>query len=84
MVREKRRKREQDTYCLVLSRSCADLYEEIAELFADRPYIKVVVDRREGKDGMTEIPAGKKRGARTRKGQANPRVVSVRFRKEAS
>jgi hypothetical protein len=81
---EKRRKREQDTYCLVLSRSCADLYEEIAELFADRPYIKVVVDRREGEEGMTEIPVKERRGARTRKGRANPRQVSVRLRKEAS
>ena len=69
---------------LVLNRSCADLYAEIAEAFEDRGYIKVVVDRRQGRNGMTEIPAPKRRGARTRKGQANPRMVSVRMRKEAS
>jgi hypothetical protein len=62
---------------LVLSRSCADLYEEIAELFADRATIEVVVDRRRGLDGMTEIPAAKKRRAerRRRRRQANITLV---------
>ncbi len=52
---------------LVLSRSCADLFQEIAELFADRPSIEVVVDRRRGLDGMTEIPAARKRRAERRR-----------------
>jgi hypothetical protein len=73
----------QGTYYLVLNRSCADLYEEVARLFADESRIEVVVDRRRGLDGMTEIPAGMRRGARTKKGRANPRVMSVRLRKEA-
>ena len=46
---------------LVLSRSCADLYEEIAELFADRPEIEVIVDRRRGKGGMLPIPLSRRR-----------------------
>jgi hypothetical protein len=62
-------------YYLVLNRSCADLYDEIAELFADRPYIKVVMDRRRGKNGMAEIPASQKPRARQGHGRANPRVV---------
>ncbi len=69
---------------LVLSRSCANLYEEIAEVFGDQSGIKVVVDRRQGVGGMTEIPSSKRRRSRTRKGQANPRMISVRMRKEAS
>lgn len=81
---EKRRKRDQGTYYLVLSRSCADLHKEIAELFADRPYIKIVVDRRKGEDGMKEIPAGKRRGVRTRVKRADARLVSARLRREAS
>ena len=71
-------------YYLVLNRSCADLYDEIAELFADRLSIEVIVDRRRGRNGMAEIPAGKGRGAQTRRRRANPRLVSVRLRKEAS
>ncbi len=83
-MREPRPGQGNGPYYLVLNRSCADLYEEIAKVFEDRPYIKVVVDRRRGKGRMTEIPSGERRGARTRKGQANPRLVSVRLRKEAS
>lgn len=73
-----------EPYYLVLNRSSADLYEEIAEAFEDRRYIKVIADRRHGRNGMAEIPARKRQGARTRKGQANPRIVSVRLRNEAS
>jgi len=69
---------------LVLNRSCADLYEEIAEAFEDRPYVKVVIDRRQGRNGMREIPTRKRRGARTRKAQADPRMVSAQLRKQAS
>ncbi len=69
-MREPREGQEGRRNILVLSRSCADLYQEIAELFADRPSIEVVVDRRRGLDGMTEIPAGRKRRAeRRRKGR---------------
>lgn len=82
-MREPRPGQGQGTYYLVLNRSCADLYGEIAELFADRPSIEVVVDRRRGQEGMAEIPPGRRRGARTKKGRANPRVMSVRLRKEA-
>jgi hypothetical protein len=32
--------------CLVLSRACADLYDEVAGLFASERGIAVVVDRR--------------------------------------
>jgi hypothetical protein len=67
-----------------LNRSCADLYKEIAEALEDRPDIKVVVDRRRGKGRMTEIPSSKRRRGRTRKGQVNPRMISVRMRKKAS
>jgi len=69
---------------LVLSRSCADLYEEIAEAFADRRYITVVTDRRQGPDGMAEIPAEAPRRAQTEKDRTNPRRVSVRMRNQAS
>jgi len=66
-LREPRVGQEGRRNILVLSRSCADLYEEIAELFADRPSIEVVVDRRRGLDGMTEIPAARKRRAERRR-----------------
>lgn len=46
---------------MVLNRSCADLYEEIAELFADRTEIEVVVDRRRGRGGMIPIPLSRHR-----------------------
>ncbi len=82
-MREPRSGRGNGPKYLVLNRSCADLYEEIAELFENRPDIKVVVDRRRGTGGMTEIPSRKRRRARTRKGEANPRMLSVRMRKEA-
>ncbi len=36
----------QGRHYLVLSRSWADLYDEVAGLFADWPDIRVVVDRR--------------------------------------
>ncbi len=52
---------------LVLSRSCADLFQEIAELFADRTDIEVIVDRRRGKGGMIPIPLWQ-RHARSRDG----------------
>jgi len=83
-MRELRPGQGQGTYYLVLNRSCADLYEEIANLFVGYPRIQVVLDRRRGNDGMTEIPTGRRRGARTKKGRANPRVMSVQLRKEAS
>ncbi|MFI5339076.1 MAG: hypothetical protein ACHQ7N_04475 [Candidatus Methylomirabilales bacterium] len=83
-MREPRRGQGQGTNCLVLNRSCADLYDEIAELFADQSYIEVIVDRRRGGNGMAKIPAGKRRGAGPRKGRASPRMVSVRLRREAS
>jgi hypothetical protein len=82
-MREPRPGQGQGSYYLVLNRSCADLYQEVARLFADESRIEVVVDRRRGNDGMTEIPAGRRRGARTKKGRANPQVMSVRLRKEA-
>ena len=63
-MRELRRGEGQGAYYLVLNRSCADLYDEIAELFANRPYIRVVVDRRRGKSGMAEIPASERPGSR--------------------
>ena len=83
-MRALRRGQEQGTYYLLLNRSCADLYDEVAELFADRPYIKVVVDRRRGKDGMPEIPAPQR--PRALKGQWRPtlKVVSARLRQEVS
>lgn len=57
--REGQENEEQGIHYLVLNRSCADLYEAIAKLFAGRPYIKVIVDRRQGKGQMEEIvPSG--------------------------
>ena len=67
---------------LVLNRSCADLYDEIAELFAERLSIEVMEDRRRGRGRMARIPARQRGLARTRRGQANPRLASVRLRKE--
>ena len=68
---------------LVLSRSCVDLYEEITEVFGDRSDIMMVMDRRHGIGGIAEIHSSKGRHARTRKEQVNPRMISVRMRKEA-
>jgi hypothetical protein len=82
-MRERRRGQKSKGYFLVLNRSCADLYEEIAEAFADRRYITVMMDRRQGPDGMTAIPAKPRRRSRTRKDPVNPRMVAVRMRKEA-
>ena len=65
-MRQLRRGQEHGTHYLVLNRSCADLYDEVAELFADRPYIEVVVDRRRGKRGMPVIHAFQR--PRVRKG----------------
>jgi hypothetical protein len=56
-MRESREGRGRRVQYLVLSRSCADLYDEIVELFADRTNIEVIVDRRRGSAGMTEIPS---------------------------
>ena len=39
---------------MVLSRACAELYEEVSSLRADRPEVVVVVDRR----GVEETPRG--------------------------
>jgi hypothetical protein len=83
-MREPRPGQGQGPYYLVLNRSYADLYEEIAEAFEDRRYIKVIVDRRQGRNGMARIPARQRRLARTRRGQTNPRLLSFRLRKEAS
>src|SRR5574341_897684 len=55
-LREPREGQEGRRNILVLSRSCADLYEEVAELFADRPSIEVVVDRRWSGGGLAGIP----------------------------
>jgi hypothetical protein len=55
-LRQQREEQERQRNILVLNRSCADLYAEIAELFADRPDIEVVVDRRWGRGGMIPIP----------------------------
>ncbi len=76
-MREPREGQERERHYLVLSRSCADLYEEVAELFADRPYIEVVVDRRQGRDGMAEIPVVRKRRVerRRRRRQASMTLV---------
>jgi hypothetical protein len=83
-MRALRRGQEQGTYYLVLNRSCADLYDEVAELFADRPYIEVVVDRRRGKGGMPEIPASQRPRALKGQWRPNPKVVSARLRQEVS
>lgn len=66
-MREPRGGQEGRKNYLVLNRSCADLYPEIAELFADRTDIEVVVDRRRGKGGMIPIPLWQRR-ARSRGG----------------
>jgi hypothetical protein len=83
-MRKPRPGQEKDSNYLVLNRSCADLYEKIAEVFENQPEINVVVDRRRGTGGMTEIPSSRRRRARTRKKQANPRMVSVQIKREAS
>lgn len=52
---------------LVLNRSWADLYDEVAGLFAGRPDIRVVVDRRrkDRVDGdRVLLPRGRSLGAR--------------------
>jgi hypothetical protein len=54
----------------VLNRSRADLYEEVAGLFAGRPDIRVVVDRRQA--------------ARMQPGRARARLISRPFRRRAS
>jgi hypothetical protein len=59
-LREPWEEQEDRRNVLVLSRFSADLYEEIAELFADRPEIEVVVDRRRGNGGMTPIPLARR------------------------
>ncbi len=70
---------------LVLNRSCADLYDEIAELFADRPHIEVIVDRRRGKEEMGGIPASRPDQDQLPEGQPlNVRRVSVEMRRLAS
>jgi hypothetical protein len=84
-MRELRRGQEQGTQYLVLNRSCADLYDEIAELFANRPYIKVVVDRRRGKGRMTTIPGSSPaRGQSPLGRRLDVRHVSVERRRQAS
>ena len=75
---------EQRAYYLVLNRSCADLYDEIAELFADRPYIKVIVDRRRGKNGMAELQASRGPRTRRRHWRADMSVVEAQARTEGS
>ena len=75
---------QEPSYYWVLNRSCADLSGKIAELFADRLCIEVVVDRRKGKERMAELPPGRWRLPRRTQRQSNPRFVSVQLRKEAS
>ena len=82
-MREQRPGQTREAYYLVLNRSCADLYEEIAEAFEDRAYIEVVVDRRQGEGSMKEIPEKERRGAGTRKKLDDPRMVAVLLRKQA-
>ncbi len=74
----------QGTHYLVLNRSCADLYDQIVELFADRLDIEVVVDRRRGKGGMAEIPVSQETRVRGGEGRANKRVVLSLLRREAA
>ena len=71
-------------YYLVLNRSYADLLEAVLECFEDRPCIEVIVDRRRGEDRMAELPTPRRRVACRRDGRANPRLISVWLRKEAS
>jgi len=66
-----RKGREGQRNILVLNRSCADLHAEITELFADRPDIEIIVDRRRGKGGMVQIPLSRRR---PRSGQGNKPV----------
>jgi len=84
-MREPRQGQEREMHYLVLNRSCADLYDEIAELFADRPHIEVIVDRRRGKEQMGSIPAS--RPAQDQLSEGRPldvRRVSVEMRRQAS
>ena len=70
---------------LVLNRSCAELYDEIAELFADRPHIEVIVDRRRGKGEMRAIPASQPvRGQSSEGRPLDVRLVSVEMRRQAT
>lgn len=63
-MEEKELEGEAKVHYLVISRSCADLYDELAQLFADRPDIRVIVDRRHGRGRMAEIPDLQKRKGR--------------------
>ncbi len=74
----------QGTHYLVLNRSCADLYDQIVELFADRLDIEVVVDRRRGKGGMATIPSSERPHVPMRQVRpASVQQLSARLRKEA-
>jgi len=81
-MRQPRPGQGQGPYYLVLNRSCADLYQEIADCFEDRLCIEVVVDRRRGQDRMAEIPASQDAPVRMGKWRAKQRLMSVRLRQQ--
>jgi hypothetical protein len=47
----------------ILSRACADLYEEMAEVLSGWPEIEVVVDRRKGRADVPAFLASRIAGA---------------------
>jgi hypothetical protein len=84
MMREPRDGQERRADYLVLNRSCADLYDEVASLFTERPDIEVVLDRRRGKGKMAAIPVPKRSRVQSRqKRRVSLRSLSVELRKGA-
>ncbi len=83
-MRKPRRGQEREMNYLVLNRSCADLYDKIAELFADCAHIEVIVDRRQGKGRMETIRTSRPVGDRSPEGRPiDVRLVSVEMRRQA-
>jgi hypothetical protein len=71
-------------YFLVLSRSCADLRDEIAGVFGDRADIEVVVDRRQDGRGMPGIPPAPAPGCRRSGWRAKLRSVDAELPGQAA
>ncbi len=59
-------------YCVIPRELADELYEAMVEYYKDNPNVKVVIDRREGRDRRTASSLGGKRQLRERRRRRIP------------
>ena len=70
-------------YCVVPQELAPELYEKLADYYADDPNVEVIIDRRDGPDRRAGKPAGEFQEKREVRDRRRRRRTRARARRRA-